>query len=81
MADLEAGVTVRLARISELIEIDRSALHFLSENGLVPGQDAHVRTRGPDGTLTLELIDDDGENPRTVAIGPAMSRQMFVTAV
>jgi len=81
MSDLEVGVTVRLARITELIEIDRSAIRYLSENGLIPGTNAHVSSRAPDGTLTLELIDEAGLGGHTVAIGPALSRQMFVTTV
>ena len=74
LADTEPGAKVRLARITEQIEIDLSALEYLSDHGLVPGVDATVRAKAPDGTLTLELGDT------SVALGPALCRQLFVTA-
>jgi len=39
----------------------------------VPGVDAEVRSKAPDGTLTLAL--DDG----TIALGPALASQLFVS--
>lgn len=77
MADSAPGDHVRLARITEQVEIDSAALLYLDEHGLVPGRDALVRSRAPDGTLTLELTGADG--PRTVAVGAAMCRQLYVT--
>ena len=41
---------------------------------MIPGHDAFIRERAPDGTLTLLL--DDGS--RTVAVGAAMSKQIYV---
>jgi hypothetical protein len=32
-------------------------------------------TRAPDGTITLDL------GPRTIALGPGLSEQLYVTAV
>ncbi|MCU1495740.1 MAG: putative DtxR family transcriptional regulator [Acidimicrobiaceae bacterium] len=78
MADTAPGDHVRLARITEQVEIDSAALLYLDEHGLVPGQGAHVRSRAPDGTLTLEL--DGGDGTRTVAVGAAMCRQLYVTS-
>ncbi len=74
LADSAPGAHVRLARITEVIEVDLDQLSYLSEHGLVPGTDARVRERAPDGTITLEL-DASG---RSVALGPAMCRQLFV---
>lgn len=79
MADAVPGEVVRLARITERVEDNTEALVYLAENGLLPGRDARVRSRAPDGTLTLELETDNSR--RTVAIGPAMGRQLFVTSV
>lgn len=72
LAGAEPGSHIRLARITEQVEIDLGALEYLSENGMVPGADATVKARAPDGTLTLEI---DGS---TVALGPAMCRQLYV---
>jgi DtxR family transcriptional regulator, Mn-dependent transcriptional regulator len=72
LAEAEPGEHVRLARITEQVEVDLGALEYLSDHGFVPGANAEVRARAPDGTLTLEL---DGTS---VALGPAMCRQLYV---
>ena len=72
LAEADPGARVRLARITEQIEIDLGALEYLSEHGLVPGTDATVVSRAPDGTLTLEI------GGSSVALGPAMCRQLYV---
>ena len=41
-------------------------------HGFVPGAGAEVVSKGPDGTITLEVGDD------TLALGPALARQLFV---
>ena len=63
---------MRLARITEQVEVDLGALQYLSEHGFVPGAGAEVRAKAPDGTLTLEL------GGSLVAFGPAMCRQLYV---
>ncbi len=75
LADVAPGDRVRLERITESVEHDAASLAYLSRHRLVPGTTAAVRTRAPDGTLTLEV---DGD---TVAVGAAMTRQLFVEAV
>jgi DtxR family Mn-dependent transcriptional regulator len=72
LSDAEPGAHVRLARITEQVEIDLGALEYLSAHGLVPGVDATVRSKAPDGTLTLELGGD------SIALGPTMCRQLYV---
>jgi DtxR family Mn-dependent transcriptional regulator len=72
LADAEPGEHVRLARITEQVEVDLGALQYLSEHGFVPGAGAEVRAKAPDGTLTLEL------GGSLVAFGPAMCRQLYV---
>ncbi|MGD0743391.1 MAG: metal-dependent transcriptional regulator [Acidimicrobiales bacterium] len=78
LTEIAEGIPVTLARITELVEFDRDALVYLSDHGLVPGRRARIRSRAPDGTLTLEL-EEAGATPRTVALGPALGRQLFVT--
>jgi DtxR family Mn-dependent transcriptional regulator len=73
MADAAPGSRVHLARITEQVETDPAALVYLSEHGIIPGRDAVISDRAPDGTLTI-TIDDD----RSVAVGAAMSRQIYV---
>lgn len=72
LSESEPGEHVRLARITEQVEIDLEALEFLSEHGFVPGAGAEVRAKAPDGTLTLDL---DGTS---VSLGPSMCRQLYV---
>jgi DtxR family Mn-dependent transcriptional regulator len=75
LASLGAGRRVRLERVTEEVEIDLEALAYLSTNGFIPGTDARVAARAPDGTLTIEL------GSRSFALGPALARQLFVSAV
>jgi DtxR family Mn-dependent transcriptional regulator len=75
LAGVEAGTTVRLERISEAVEMDMGSLVYLDEHGFVPGVIAVVSSRGPDGTMVLEV------GGSTVAFGTELSRQLFVAAV
>jgi DtxR family Mn-dependent transcriptional regulator len=70
------GQHVRLARITEQVEIDFESLTYLSVHGFVPGAMATVRSKAPDGTLVLEL--DSGEG--TIALGPALAANLYVAA-
>ncbi len=72
LAGTEPGDRVRLELVTEQVEIDMESLTYLSIHGFVPGADAHVRDKAPDGTLTLEL---DGD---TIALGPALAQQLYV---
>jgi DtxR family transcriptional regulator, Mn-dependent transcriptional regulator len=75
LVDSEPGDHVRLERVTEKVEIDAESLTYLSHHGFVPGASALVRTKAPDGTLTLEL-DADG----TIALGPGLAAQLFVAS-
>ena len=68
------GDRIRLARVTELVELDESTLTYLSTHGFVPGTEATVASRAPDGTLTLDL------GSATIALGPSLASQLFVTA-
>jgi DtxR family Mn-dependent transcriptional regulator len=75
LADMEAGTRVRLERIAEDVETDMGSLVYLDEHGFIPGATAMVSSRGPDGTLMLEV------GGSTVAFGSELSRRLFVAAV
>lgn len=77
MTEIGEGAEVTLARITEQLEVDHQALRYLSNHGFIPGCRAKVRSRAPDGTLTLELTANSEST--TVAIGPRMGRQLYVT--
>jgi DtxR family transcriptional regulator, Mn-dependent transcriptional regulator len=78
MSDFATGEHFRLVRITERVEDDTQTLAYLAEHGLLPGRGARVRSRAPDGTLTLELEGEDSSG--TVAIGPVLGRRLFVTS-
>lgn len=74
LTEATPGSTVRLERISEQIELDMSALAYLDEHGFTPGATAVVTSRGPDGTVLLELPTS------SVAFGPDLSSHLYVVA-
>jgi Fe2+ transport system protein FeoA len=74
LSDSRQGDHVRLERVTEQIEIDQDSLSYLSDHGFVPGTEATVTSRAPDGTLILDLGAD------TIALGPTLAQQLFVTA-
>ena len=74
LSEVAGGDQVRLQRITEQVEINLEALAYLSKAGFIPGVDATVTGRAPDGTLTLDL------GRETIALGPALAQQLYVTA-
>lgn len=74
LSESRRGDHIRLERVTEQIEIDQDSLTYLSANGFVPGTVATVASRAPDGTLILDL------GARTIALGPGLAQQLFVTA-
>jgi DtxR family transcriptional regulator, Mn-dependent transcriptional regulator len=74
LSETRQGDHVRLARVTEQVEIDQDSLSYLSSNGFIPGTEATVTSRAPDGTLTLDL------GAKSIALGPALAQQLFVTA-
>jgi DtxR family Mn-dependent transcriptional regulator len=73
LAGFEPGDHIRLERVTEQVEVDLDALIYLDSHGFVPGVDAEVRAKAPDGTLTLDL--EEG----SIAIGAALASQLFVS--
>ena len=74
LSETHRGDHVRLERVTEQIETDLDSLSYLSAHGFVPGTEATVESRAPDGTLILDL------GAGTIALGPALAQQLFVTA-
>lgn len=74
VAELEPGDQVRLERVTEQVEVDLDALIYLDDHGFIPGADAEVRSRAPDGTITLDL--EQG----SIALGPALAAQLYVSS-
>jgi len=74
LSDAEPGAQVRLERVMEQVELDFETLTYLSLHGFTPGADATVRSKAPDGTLTLELSEG------TIALGPSLADQLFVSS-
>ena len=68
------GECIRLERITESVEHESDSLSYLGAHGLTPGTTATIGARAPDGTFTL-LVGED-----TIALGPAMTRRMFVAS-
>ena len=73
LGSLEPGDKMRLERVTEQVEIDAESLAYLSDHNFVPGANAEVRSKAPDGTLTLELSEG------TIALGPLLASQLYVS--
>jgi DtxR family Mn-dependent transcriptional regulator len=74
LSDSRRGDHVRLERVTEQLELDMDSLSYLSAHGFVPGTEATVSSRAPDGTLVLDL------GVGSIALGAKLARQLFVTA-
>jgi DtxR family Mn-dependent transcriptional regulator len=75
MSDLEAGDSVRLERVTERVEADLASLIYLDEHGFRPGASATIRTKAPDGTITVDI------GGTTLAVGAGLAEQLFVSDV
>ena len=74
LTESKPGDTVRLERVTELVEIDMDSLTYLSDHDFTPGKGAIVRSKAPDGTITLDL--EHG----SIALGPSLASQLYVAA-
>jgi DtxR family Mn-dependent transcriptional regulator len=73
LSDIDSGGRIVLRRVTEQVELDQASLTYLAAARFLPGTGAVVRSRAPDGTLTLDV---DGE---LLALGPALAASLFVT--
>jgi DtxR family Mn-dependent transcriptional regulator len=72
LAEAKAGDRVRLSRMMELVEFDIAALVYLEQHGFMPGSQATVAARGPDGSLVLEV------GGTTLVLGASLAALLFV---
>jgi DtxR family transcriptional regulator, Mn-dependent transcriptional regulator len=72
LADIEPGQKVRFERLGEEVELDGATLRYLDEAGFIPGADATVTNKGPDGTL---LLDAGGT---TLVLGADLCQRLYV---
>jgi DtxR family Mn-dependent transcriptional regulator len=74
LSESHSGDHIRLERVTEQVEIDLDSLAYLSAHGFLPGTTARVDSCAPDGTLILNV------GAGTIALGPALAQQLFVSA-
>jgi DtxR family Mn-dependent transcriptional regulator len=67
----EVGERVRIDRVNETLEWDYESLAYLDDHGVRPGAVLEIRSRAPDGTLTVRAGAD------TVALSPALAANLF----
>ena len=72
LADAKIGQQVCLARIMALAKFDDDALVYLEDHGFIPGAVAIVTAQGPDGSLVLDVDDQE------VVMGAAMAQLLCV---
>jgi DtxR family Mn-dependent transcriptional regulator len=75
LAGIEPGQKVRFERLGEEIELDGATLRYLDEAGFIPGAEATVTNKGPDGTL---LLDAGGT---TLVLGSDLCQRLFVAVL
>ena len=75
LSDIGAGDRLVLRRVIEQVEIDQESLSYLAAARFMPGVGATVKTRAPDGTMTLDI---DGQ---MLALGPALAGSLFVSKI
>jgi len=73
LSEVGLGGQVVLRRVIEQVELDLAALTYLAAAHFMPGTQATVKTRAPDGTLTLDV---EGE---LLALGPGLAGSLFVS--
>jgi hypothetical protein len=58
--------------MTELVEFDLNALIYLEQHGFIPGCQATVSARGPDGSLVLEVGED------SLVLGASLAALLYV---
>jgi DtxR family Mn-dependent transcriptional regulator len=62
-----------LERVTEQVEMDSDALTYLSVHNFLPGTEAVVAARAPDGTLLLQLAGG------RIALGPTLAAGLYAS--
>jgi DtxR family Mn-dependent transcriptional regulator len=70
--EVAEGKKVRLARISEKIELDADTLAYLDQSGFIPGKSGTVNRRSNDGVTEINV------GGKFLAFGPKISKELFV---
>jgi DtxR family transcriptional regulator, Mn-dependent transcriptional regulator len=73
LGDCAAGDRVRVARVTETLEMDYDSLAYLDAHGVRPGSAAKIASRAPDGTIVVSVGRDK------VALGPALAAEVYAT--
>jgi DtxR family transcriptional regulator, Mn-dependent transcriptional regulator len=73
LSDALVGQRVKLARVSEIVELDMDALIYLEEHNFIPGCEATVAARGPDGSVVLDAVG------ATLVLGAALAKLLYFT--
>jgi len=71
LAEARVGQRVRLVRVTELVEFDLEALTYLDDHGFIPGREAVVSGKAPDGALVLETTTGQ------LVLGAALTTQLY----
>jgi DtxR family Mn-dependent transcriptional regulator len=74
LGDCAAGERIRVARVTETLEMDYDSLAYLDEHGVRPGSAATIASRAPDGTIVVAVGSD------TVALGPSLAAEVYAAA-
>lgn len=75
LAEARVGQRVRLVRVTELVEFDLEALTYLDDNGFIPGREATVSLKAPDGALVLETAVGQ------LTLGASLAGQLYFVPV
>ena len=73
LSELGVGQRAQLKRVTGLDDADEGTMVYLTGHGFVPGTDAVVAARGPDGAVVLEVCEG------VVVIGRDLAEQLLVT--
>ncbi len=73
LSELGVGQRAQLKRVSGLDEADQGTMVYLTGHGFVPGTDAVIAARGPDGAVVLEVCEG------VVVVGRDLAEQLWVT--
>ncbi len=69
------GEVIRLERITEEVELDTDSLAYLYEHHFIPGNEATVVGRDPDGSLLLDV------RGSSLTLGAGLCSQLYVSSV
>lgn len=72
LTKIPEGQSGKLSLMTEDVELDTAVLRHFENQGLMPGADIRVLSRGPDGTLSLDV------RGKTVSLGPSLADNLWM---